>query len=287
MFNYSSGNMYVDVDFTCTTIPGVCPHKCAGCYVAIMAKDRLPDYRKQPFLRTHYFDKPIPKRNCTLFMNNMIDMGANDIPHEFIMKTIQWCKTADDSVRIMFQSRNVPRMIMYVSEMRPHWIFGTTVETWPEPKWYRKYISKAPSIDERLMGMRFLTERFPGREFFITVEPPLEFEPVGFAKALVDAKPHHINIGGFSGNKPEAYRKVCQQYKKLTLLPSAESVKELIREIKGHAPTMIVNIKENALMLADHTARGQFKKDMIDLDAHFMDRVEKTEDRSGQRMLGI
>lgn len=242
-FNPSTGNMYVEVQFTCNPYPGICPHGCPWCYAPRIAKQRkLEEYFDPPHLKKDYPWRPIDTmkhiKNCTVFMCSMFDIGAESNDDEDIRKVIKWCKTAGPDVTIIFQTKDLRNFSRFMRLLEPHWLVGTTIEAWPEPEWYGDFCS-APSMAERLAQMEQLTDIYPDRGFFVNVEPALAFYPIEFAEALARINLRYVSFGMLTGPIPEGMPK--------NPFPSKGDIVEFVEHLHNKRPGMPIHIKRNTL----------------------------------------
>ena len=105
----STGNMYQFVTETRNFIGGRCPHKCHYCYVKDLK--RFPALKKKysgkPRLIENEFNKSLGK-NKFIFIGSCIDMFAEDIPEDWILRVLEYCRKFDN--KYLFQSKNPGRM---------------------------------------------------------------------------------------------------------------------------------------------------------------------------------
>ena len=199
MLNEARGNMYSWVTHTWNTIKGECPHGCTYCY--------MKRFGKQKPVR---FDEKELKTNLGsgnfIFVGSSCDMWANDIPEEWIIKTLEHCDKFDNTY--LFQTKN-PKNIRRI--LMPKARVCVTLET---NRWYPEIMSDSPPPEARVEQMMLI--RHP---LYITIEPIMDFDLIPFVKMLKELGPVQINIGADSGNNnlPE---------------PSADKINSLISELK-------------------------------------------------------
>lgn len=199
MLNEAKGNMYTWITHTWNTVKGECPHGCTYCY--------MKRFGKQKPVR---FDEKELKTNLGsgnfIFVGSSCDMWANDIPEEWIIKTLEHCDKFDNTY--LFQTKN-PKNIRRI--LMPKARVCVTLET---NRWYPEIMSDSPPPEARVEQMMLI--RHP---LYITIEPIMDFDLIPFVKMLKELGPVQINIGADSGNNnlPE---------------PSADKINSLISELK-------------------------------------------------------
>jgi DNA repair photolyase len=199
MLNEATGNMYTWITHTWNTVKGECPHGCTYCY--------MKRFGKQKPVR---FDEKELKTNLGsgnfIFVGSSCDMWANDIPEEWIIKTLEHCDKFDNTY--LFQTKN-PKNIRRI--LMPKARVCVTLET---NRWYPEIMSDSPPPEARVEQMMLI--RHP---LYITIEPIMDFDLIPFVKMLKELGPVQINIGADSGNNnlPE---------------PSADKINSLISELK-------------------------------------------------------
>ena len=197
--NKSVGQMYTWITHTWNTVKGECPHGCTYCY--------MKRFGKQKPVR---FDEKELKTNLGsgnfIFVGSSCDMWANDIPEEWIIKTLEHCDKFDNTY--LFQTKN-PKNIRRI--LMPKARVCVTLET---NRWYPEIMSDSPPPEARVEQMMLI--RHP---LYITIEPIMDFDLIPFVKMLKELGPVQINIGADSGNNnlPE---------------PSADKINSLISELK-------------------------------------------------------
>lgn len=191
--NISKGNMYEWVTHTWNTIKGKCPHDCSYCYMKRWGKlnpVRFADGELQTDLGKDNF----------IFVGSSCDMFADNIPGEWIIKTLNHCKKFDNTY--LFQSKNPKAFIGY-----PVWDLDkirlcTTIET---NRVYPEIMRNAPDPVVRAMEFRDI----PIKEKYITIEPIMDFDLDSLLTMVYKCHPQQVNIGADSGknNLPEPDKK--------------------------------------------------------------------------------
>jgi protein gp37 len=190
--NKSVGNMYQGwVTHTHNHLGGACSHKCSYCYVDNPRFGRPERYKGELRLIEKEFSVNYGSGK-TIFMENMNDLFANDVPQSFIWEILVHCQRFPDNTYV-FQTKNPMGLIGVPMNLWPkNVMWGTTIET----NRSISEISKAPSTEERADVMRMLS----GRKF-ITIEPIMVFDLDKMLDMIVSIKPEFINIGADSKNK--------------------------------------------------------------------------------------
>ena len=207
--NESKGNMYEFVNKTYNTIKGQCYHDCAYCFMKRWGKlnpVRLDERELKADLGTGNF----------IFVGSSCDMWAQNIPDEWIIKTLKHCAKFDGN-KYLFQTKN-PKNIRRMLPTDSH--VCVTLES---DIHYPEIMRNSPTPKERVAEMRLI--RNP---LYITIEPIMKFT-YEFAQMLIECGAEQINIGADSGNNklPE---------------PDAESIKWLIATL---APFTKIHTKKN------------------------------------------
>uniref|UniRef100_A0A6H1ZTB9 DUF5131 family protein n=1 Tax=viral metagenome TaxID=1070528 RepID=A0A6H1ZTB9_9ZZZZ len=202
--NKSKGNMYEWTTHTFNTCKGICPHMCHYCYCKAWGPQK-PIRFDEKELKTD-----LGKFN-TIFIGSSCDLFADEIPGEWIQKTIDHCKKFPLN-SYLFQSKNPKRMFELRSIFPSGSLFGTTIET------NRQYdqMGRAPLIVYRVkyMGLLGVT-----RKTMVTLEPIMDFDIKELVSMIEHIRPTWVNIGADSKGHglPE---------------PSADKILALIDELK-------------------------------------------------------
>ena len=205
MLNEAKGNMYTWLTHTWNTIKGECPHGCTYCY--------MHRWGKQKPIR---FDEKELKTDLGsgnfIFVGSSCDMFANDIPKEWMEKTLRHCGYFDNTY--LLQSKN-PNGFKHISGIHmPGKIrLCTTIET---NRWYLDIMGNTPRPKQRAEEMYQLAKDF---DTYVTIEPIMDFDLQSLVGLIHMCGPTQVNIGADSGNNglPE---------------PSAEKINSLISELK-------------------------------------------------------
>jgi len=206
--NVSKGNMYPWINFTWNTVKGECPHGCKYCYMHKWGKLPPPHFDEKEFRE---FDKDMIKygEGQFIFVGSSCDMFADDIPGEWIFKTLEHCKKFDNTY--LFQSKN-PKNFNDVGLVQLNKIIlCITLET---NRVYPEIMRNAPDPVKRAIDFSHI----PIEEKYITIEPIMDFDLESLVSMIRVNKPTQVNIGADSGNNdlPE---------------PSQDKIEELFEEL--------------------------------------------------------
>lgn len=197
--NASTGNMYDFVTHTWNTIKGECYHDCSYCYMKRWGKlnaVRLDEKEFKTDLGSGNF----------IFVGSSCDMFAQNIPDEWIKRTLEYCGKFDN--QYLFQTKNPEN----IRRILPHEsVVCVTLET---NRFYPDVMRNCPTPQQRVEQMKLI--RHP---LFITIEPLMDFDLFEFVEMIKQCEPIQVNIGADSGNNklPE---------------PSKEKVIVLIEELQ-------------------------------------------------------
>jgi len=199
--NKSAGNMYSWVTHTWNTVKGQCPHDCQYCYMHRWGQQKPVRFDDKELITD------LGQGN-TIFVGSSCDLWAEDIPHEWIAKTIKRC--LDFNNTYLFQSKNPRRFSDYFNHMTTDTKFCTTIET------NRRYpqMGNTPGTKDRAYFLR----EWPF-DVYVTIEPIMDFDVDLLVDIIRICEPKQVNIGADSGNNglPE---------------PSKEKLLQLIAALK-------------------------------------------------------
>jgi len=198
--NISKGNMYEFITHTWNTIKGECLHDCSYCYMKRWGK-----------LNPVRFDEKELKTDLGsgnfIFVGSSNDMFADNIPFEWIQKTIEHCKKFPNN-RYFLQSKNTRRIFelewlikdeIFIEEkhnghFEKLFSIATTIET---NRTYSEFMGNTPNPLERLLEFKRLG--LASFDKYITIEPIMDFDLDVLVKELKDVLPKQINIGCDTG----------------------------------------------------------------------------------------
>jgi DNA repair photolyase len=225
--NVSKGNMYSWITHTWNTVKGECPHGCTYCYMHRWGKQKSVRFDESE-LKTDLngiYPNGHNSRNF-IFVGSSCDLFADDIPYEWIKKTIDHCQKHYRN-GYLFQSKNPARIINFLPWMPSKSFICTTIES---NRFYPEIMGTSPKPSERAGWMKKLKEDF---ETYITIEPVLDFDLEEMIATIKHCEPKQVNIGADSGNNnlPE---------------PSKDKLLALIDELKKFT---VINQKRNLTRL--------------------------------------
>ena len=193
-------NMYQFIDATWNTIKGECFHDCSYCYMKRWGK-----------LKPVRFDEKELKTDLGtgnfIFVGSSCDMFAENIPDEWVIETLDYCKKFDN--QYLFQTKNPSRI--NDNYLPRNSVVCTTIET---NRWYEDIMNNCPPPYKRALGMYCID--LPK---YLTIEPILDFDLSEMIDIIREINPVQVNIGADSGrnNLPE---------------PSKEKVLQLVSELQ-------------------------------------------------------
>lgn len=215
--NTSKGNMYEFITHTWNTIKGECFHDCSYCYMkrwGKLNKVRFDSKELKTDLGTGNF----------IFVGSSCDMFAENIPDEWITKTLEHCQKFDN--KYLFQTKNPQRILNF---KLPKSVICTTIES---DLFYSEIMANSPKPYERAKYMKMLSNC--GFETFVTIEPILDFNIDSMVELLKQCSPEQVNIGADSGrnNLPEPTKeKVLQlvsELQKFTIIHNKSNLQRLL-----------------------------------------------------------
>ncbi len=224
MLNKQKGNMYEFITHTWNPIKGKCSHDCSYCYMKQMVPHNNP-----PRIAEHEFLTYLGNGNF-IFIGSSTDMFADDVPSQWIMRVLDYCKQQHDAGNknaFLLQSKNPKRFLAFVNHpIAKRCVFGTTIES---NRFYPEIMCNAPQIEERVEAMEKMANL--GFATMVTAEPLLSFDLEQMLEYIKRCNPKKVNIGRNS-------------YRNIELPePSKEEVKLLIEGLKGISK---IEIKKNA-----------------------------------------
>ena len=223
MLNVSKGNMYEFITHTWNPIKGKCLHNCSYCYMKQIAPQA-----NAPRVAEYEFKTKLGKGNF-IFIGSSTDMFADDIPSEWIVKVLDYCKQEHDAGRtnaFLLHSKNPKRFLEFVIHpIAKRCLFGTTIES---NRFYSDFMCNAPKIEERVEAMEEIARQ--GRATMTTAEPLMQFDLETMLEYIMKCQPKLVNIGRSTHRNIELPE------------PTKEEVQQLISGLKDFTK---VHIKEN------------------------------------------
>jgi hypothetical protein len=182
--NKQKGDMYGFIKYTWNAIKGLCPHDCSYCYMKKWKRVSPPRIDTKEFLVNLHTDGYI-------FVGTGIDMFADDIPSEWIQRTLNYLHHFPN--RYLFQTKNPKRFYEFEAEFPPSSDFCITMES---NRHYPEIMRRSPPPEQRVKDF---IRGLPGLKM-ITIEPILDYDFMKFADMIHAIKPYQVNIGADSGN---------------------------------------------------------------------------------------
>jgi protein gp37 len=221
VLNKSNGQMFKFCTHTVSPIAGACSHNCAYCFVnALKAKPGVrAKYTGMP--RLHQRALGNYRSGNVIFVEDMGDMFANDVPDEVINGVLDHIEKYPNN-RYLYLTKNPLRYLGFRDRLsKPNYILGTTLES----DIYRPAVSAAPGPPSRATGMALVNQTFPNLTF-VSIEPIMTFTR-SLIEMIAMIGPTFMAIGADSGGYalPE---------------PTAAEVVALIRDL-GKLPARITN----------------------------------------------
>ncbi|MDD4154119.1 MAG: hypothetical protein PHT30_01750 [Bacilli bacterium] len=204
--NISKGNMYEFITHTWNTIKGECFHDCSYCYMKRWGK-----------LKPVRFDEKELKTDLGIgnfiFVGSSCDMFAENIPDEWIKKTLKHMEKFDS--KYLLQTKNPTRVLDFIDAcvITDKCVICTTIES---NKDLLEIKRNSPDVFKRAMAMNELSQII---DTYVTIEPIMDFDMDIMVQLIKDCNPKQVNIGADSGhnNLPE---------------PSKEKVLQLVSELQ-------------------------------------------------------
>ncbi|MFA7491759.1 MAG: DUF5131 family protein [Mariniphaga sp.] len=217
--NISRGNMYEFITHTWNTVKGECFHDCSYCYMKRFGK-RSPIRFDQGELKTDL------GQGNYIFVGSSCDMWAENIPVEWITKTLDHCSKHDN--RYLFQTKNPQRFTEF--QLPRNSVVCTTIET---NRWYPAIMFNSPFPEDRVEQMKRLA--YPR---YITIEPIIDFDMEEFVEMIQACNPVQVNIGSDTGHndlpEPSADKilKLVERLQKFTVVHNKTNLKRVLNTEK-------------------------------------------------------
>ena len=219
--NISKGNMYEFITHTWNTIKGSCYHDCSYCYMKRWGK-----------LKPVRFDEKELKTDLGtgnfIFVGSSCDMFAENIPDEWIKKTLKHMERFDS--KYLLQTKNPTRVLDFIDAcvITDKCVICTTIES---NKDLFEIKRNSPDVFKRAMAMNELSQII---DSYVTIEPIMDFDMDIMVQLIRDCNAKQINIGADSGrnNLPEPTKeKVLQlvsELQKFTIIHNKSNLHRLL-----------------------------------------------------------
>jgi len=222
MLNKSNGNMYDWVTHTWNAIKGACPHDCSYCYMKRWGQ------LKPVRLDEKELETDLGKGNF-IFVGSSCDMFAEDIPSEWIIKTLLHCENYNEN-GYLFQTKNPEAYSGYGVNIAAieKFILCTTIET---NRWYPNIMANCPTPEQRSASF----SKIPYNKKYITIEPIMDFDLYYMVNEIKSCNPIQVNIGADSGNNnlPEPSKekilKLISELEKFTIVKQKKNLNRLLK----------------------------------------------------------
>ena len=228
-------NMYDWIDDTANPLGGECFHNCSYCYVKKLKHTK-------PVIRNKYTGPPsisengmkkIAGKDKFIFLCDMTDLFADNVPFQYIKDIIDKCKSKPCN-RYLLQTKNTKRMFdlkfLFADIHLPIFSICTTFES---NRHYPQIMNNSPKPIDRITWFHRLG--FANLDKFITVEPVLDFDLDEMVKSLSGANPTQINLGADSGNNnlpeppKEKILELITELEKFTIVKQKKNLKRLLK----------------------------------------------------------
>ena len=221
--NESKGNMYSWVTHTWNTIKGECPHGCTYCYMHRWGKQKPPRLDESEF-------RSVMGEGNTIFVGSSCDMFADDIPSEWIERTLGFLNLAPYNT-YLFQSKNPARMSWYL--LRDYFpknsVFCTTIES---NRVINDIMGNTPTPTNRALYMKRISNV---AKTYVTIEPIMDFDLDEMVDIIHTCEPTQVNIGADTGNNnlPEPSRDkliaLIEALKTFTIIDQKKNLGRLLK----------------------------------------------------------
>ena len=219
--NISKGNMYEFITHTWNTIKGECFHDCSYCYMkrwGKLNKVRFDSKELKTDLGTGNF----------IFVGSSCDMFAENIPDEWIKKTLKHMGMFDS--KYLLQTKNPTRVLDFIDAcvITDKCVICTTIESNKDLLDIKR---NSPDVFKRAMAMNELSQII---NTYVTIEPIMDFDMDIMVQLIRDCNAKQINIGADSGrnNLPEPTKeKVLQlvsELQKFTIIHNKSNLRRLL-----------------------------------------------------------
>lgn len=217
MLRESKGQMYTWISYTWNPIKGECPHNCSYCFMKRWGKQK-PVHFDEKELKTD-----LGSGNF-IFVGSSYDMFADDIPIEWIQKTLDYCSISHN--HFLFQSKNPARIWDLRGILPSTSVVCTTIES---DMWH---YGNCPKSSYRANYMNRLSHYF---DTYVTIEPICEFNLYHLVELIKLCHPKQVNIGADSGNNhlPEPSKEkilaLIDELKKFTVIDQKRNLTRLLK----------------------------------------------------------
>lgn len=219
----SQGDMYDFVTHTWNPVKGKCYHNCSYCYMG-----KCERIEKDIRLDADEFKTNLGEGNF-IFVGSGIDLFADDIPEEWIKRTLDYCNEANNKLfgaknKYLFQSKNPMRIYKFIEHpVFEYSVVCTTIET---NRNYPDIMRKSPPIESRVDAMSKISSK--GVKTYVTTEPLMEFDLDQMIDSIKQCEPSQVNFGRNTN------------WKAIIPEPNSEDIKKLIEEVAKFTETIVI-----------------------------------------------
>ena len=230
-----NGNMYEWISDTANPLGGECIHKCGYCFVEKL-KHAKPVIKKKytgdPEISENGLKK-ICGKGKFIFVCDMTDLFADNVPFSYIEKVINKCKSKPEN-KYLLQTKNTKRMfdLMYLFSDIHLQIFSVCT-TFESNIYYPEDMGKAPVPMDRIKEFKRLG--FSNLDKYITIEPIMDFDLNIVVEEIRGVMPLQVNIGADSGNNnlseppKEKILELIKQLETFTKVKQKSNLKRLLK----------------------------------------------------------
>jgi len=179
--------MFDLVSDTYNPLGGRCSHECVYCWSmgegGLVEKYDMKKYQGTIRLIEKEFKRKF-KEGVLIFVQDMSDLFANNVPREYVQKVIDYIKQFPNTY-FLFMTKNPKRYLEFTFPKNV--ILGCTMETNVDTS----AISKAPIPSQRFEAMASLSHQYKA----LSCEPIIDFDLEIFIKWLQFIKPVLVWVG--------------------------------------------------------------------------------------------
>lgn len=214
--------MYQFINATWNTVKGECFHDCNYCYMKRWGK-----------LKPAHFDEKELKTDLGsgnfIFVGSSCDLFAQDIPEEWIRKTLKHMERFDS--KYLIQTKNPWRILDFIdcTVISDKSVICTTLES---DIFYPEHMGNSPQPMDRSLSMYEIGQVVLT---YVTIEPVMDFNLDHFVRMIKRCAPAQVNIGADSGNNhlPEPSKEkvlqLIEELQKFTIIHNKSNLKRLLQ----------------------------------------------------------
>lgn len=198
-----------------------------NCYMKRFGKQKAVGFDELELKTSLYTDDFTRRQNNFIFVGSSCDMFAEDIPADWILKTLQHCNKHFFN-DYLFQTKNPKRLFNYLGNIPLRSSICTTIET---NRFYPEIMANSPRPCERAGWMKKITQF----KKLVTIEPIMDFDFDDMVSFIISCEPTQVNIGADSGNNhlPEPSKEkllaLIDELKKFTVIDQKRNLNRLLK----------------------------------------------------------